>query len=71
MAAVLDIANAVETVPQALCVRVRIATCQAVQTVKIHTTRHHRYHATAPHAPTPCVMLIASDITDRGYGIFS
>jgi hypothetical protein len=71
MTAVLGLASAVETVPQALCVRIRIATRRAVQTVKTRTPRHHRYPVTAPHAPTPYVMLIASDITDQDYGIFS
>jgi len=61
----------VKTLPHGLFARVRIATRQAVQTVKTRTPRHHRSHTTAPHMTQPYVMLIASDITDKGYGIFS
>jgi hypothetical protein len=71
MTTVLDVTSVVKTMPHALFARVRIATHQAVQTVKTRTPRHQRSHVTAPYAPTPCVMLIASDITDKGYGIFS
>jgi hypothetical protein len=71
MTTVLDVTSVVKTVPQALVARVRIATHHAVQTVKTRTPRHHRSPVMAPHASTPCVMLVASDLTDKGYGIFS
>jgi hypothetical protein len=71
MTTLLDVTSVVKTAPHALFARVRIATHHAVQTVKTRTPRHQRSHVTAPHAPTRCVMLIASDVTDKGYGIFS
>jgi hypothetical protein len=71
MTTVLDVTSVVKTVPQGLFAQVWIATHHAVQTVKTRTPRHHRYPATVPHSTTPCVMLVASDITDKGYDIFS
>jgi hypothetical protein len=71
MAAVRDVASAVETVPHALFSRVYVATRLRVRTVKTRTTRHYCSHATASPATTPCVMLVASDVTDKGYDVFS
>jgi hypothetical protein len=71
MTTILDVTSVVKTVPHTLVARVRIAKYHAVQTVKTRTPRQQRSHITAPHAPTPCVMLVASDLTDKGYGIGS
>jgi hypothetical protein len=71
MTTILDVTSMMKTMPHVLVARVRIATHHAVQTVKTRTPRQQRSHGTAPHAPTPWVMLVASDVTDKGYTIFS
>jgi hypothetical protein len=70
MIAVKHVASTVETLPQTLFSRVRAVTHQTVRPVKTRAPQH-RGAGTVPQATTPYVMLVASDITDKGYGLFS
>ena len=71
MTAVRHVASTVETIPQTLFSRFCAATHPRDHTVKTRVPQHHRGAVTVPHATTPYVMLVASDVTDKSYGIFS
>jgi hypothetical protein len=67
----MDVATYVEAVPQALFARFLTTTRHTTQTVRTRRPRHQHHNAITPHAASPYVMLIESDITDTMPGVFS